>query len=45
MIPFFKLVPVAMVDFRRMLGWLGEVCHLMEPKTAVGWWRRGFKCF
>lgn len=23
-IPFFKLVPVVMVDFRRMLGWLGE---------------------
>ena len=25
-------------------GW-ERVCYLMEPKTAVGWWRRGFKCF
>jgi len=25
-------------------GW-ERVCHAMEPKTAIGWWRRGFRYF
>ena len=25
-------------------GWK-SFCHLMEPKTVIGWWRRGFRYY
>ena len=38
----FRLLWLIFVSY--WVGWK-RFCHLMEPKTVIGWWRRGFRYY